>query len=311
MAEVVAKRILPSLSALRAFEAAARYRNFTSAAQELNVTTSAISHQIRSLEGWLNTQLFVRDARPLRLTEAGTLYFYDVTGAFERVSIATRRLTGGTARATLAVSTMHSFATNWLVPRLARFRERYEWLDVRVSTDGRFVDLRKEDFDFAIRYGAGHWPGTNSVVLFDDKRLPVCSPALLKRGLDGFRLEEQTLIHDRSKPGWADWFANQDLAQSAEPKRALYFDHTYLAIQAAINGDGVAIVSRPLVADAIAAGLLVAPCAGFLCGDGAYFLVTATTSEDEEKVRVFREWLLSERVASLTGVTGISASAFA
>lgn len=311
LADVVAKRMLPSLSALRAFEAAARYRNFTIAAQELNVTTSAISHQIRSLEEWLNIQLFVRDARPLRLTEAGTVYFNEVTGAFDRVSVATRQLTGGTVRTTLAVSTMHSFATNWLVPRLARFREMYEWLDVRVSTDGRFVDLRKENFDFAIRYGAGHWPGTSSVVLFDDVRLPVCSPALLKGGLDCFKLEEQTLIHDRSKPGWAEWFANQGPAPSTQPKRALYFDHTYLAILSAISGDGVAIVSRPLVADAMAAGLLVAPSAGSLCGNGVYFLVTAAKSENEEKVRIFRDWLLSECVTPLMEASGSSESACA
>ncbi|QND44262.1 LysR family transcriptional regulator (plasmid) [Rhizobium lusitanum] len=144
MVEATHKRILPSLSALRAFEAAARYRNFSNAAEELNVTTSAISHQIRLLEEWLKIPLFVRSSRPLKLTEAGAAYFNSVTNAFDRVSATTRQLTTGTARETLSLSTMHSFATNWLVPRLPRFREMHEWLDVKVSTAPRFVDFKKK-----------------------------------------------------------------------------------------------------------------------------------------------------------------------
>lgn len=299
LAGEVGSRIWPPLSALRAFEAAARFRSFSRAAQELNVTTSAISHQIRSLEAWLNTQLFLRNSRPLRLTEAGKMYFYSISRAFDHVSNATRQLLDGSVRVTLTVSTMDSFATSWLVPRLAKFRQTYDWLDVRVSTGDRFVDFRKEDVDLAIRYGSGQWPGTRSELLFEDRIVPVCSPMLKNVGdfQASSKLEKHMLIHDGAKPGWADWFAAQGAPGTISLTRGIYFNHTYLALQAAMSGEGIALASEPLVQAALADGHLVRPVSSTLRGSGAYYFVTWPEGLSQEKIRIFRDWLIAERDA--------------
>lgn len=296
-----AKRKWPSLGALRAFESAARFRNFSKAAQELNVTTSAVSHQIRSLEAWLGTQLFVRNARPLRLTDAGTVYFYSITRAFDQVSIATRQILDGSVRTTLTVSTMDSFAISWLVPRLARFRKMHDWLDVRISTGDRFVDFEREDIDLAIRYGSGQWLGTTSELLFEDRIVPVCSPRLLHGEKAGapFEIEKYVLVHDGAKPGWTDWFAANGSAAILGQARGIYFNHTYLALQAAMSGDGIALASEPLVHDALADGRLVQPVPSILRGFGAYYFVTWQEGFSQEKIRIFCDWLFDERNAAV------------
>src|ERR1700751_2588996 len=171
---------LPSLNGLRAFEAAARHLSFTLAASELNVTQTAISHQIRRLEEELGIRLFIRKNRALALTPKARDYLPGVRAAFNDLPLATDRLLRKDDDHVLTVSTLASLAAKWLLPRLTAFQEAHPGLDVRITSSTALVDFRNGDVDAAIRYGRGHWPGLRADWLMSDELFPVCSPALLK-----------------------------------------------------------------------------------------------------------------------------------
>src|SRR5262252_10091167 len=171
---------LPSLNGLRAFEAAARHLSFTLAAAELNVTQTAISHQIRRLEEELGIRLFVRQNRALALTPEARDYLPGVRAAFNDLRLATDRLLRKDDDKVLTVSTLASLAAKWLLPRLSAFQEAHPGLDVRITTSTTLVDFRNGDVDAAIRWGRGHWPGVRAEWLMADEAFPVCSPALLE-----------------------------------------------------------------------------------------------------------------------------------
>ena len=195
MALTETRSSLPPLSALRAFEAAARYRNFTLAAQELNVTPSAVSHQMRQLEKWLGVKLFHRGAGPLQLTEDGSLYYVHLAASFDQLSLVTRRLMGKSAVSILTIATMDSFASDWLVPRLRSLREEHPELDVRISTSDAYVDFDRDAIDIAIRYGNGNWPNLTIELLFDDSMFAVCNPVLDQTALNWNQLSADNLIY--------------------------------------------------------------------------------------------------------------------
>src|SRR6201994_964493 len=168
-------RRLPPLNALRAFEASARLGSFTSAAQELRVTDSAVSQQVRALERYLGTKLFKRLPRGLLLTELGTTYLPVLTAGFDRLSEATQRLRSGGIGGLLTVATLPAFASGWLLPRLGRFQERYPRVDLLLKTSRALADFRREDIDVAIRFGASTSADTKSVFLMDEEVFPVAS----------------------------------------------------------------------------------------------------------------------------------------
>jgi LysR family transcriptional regulator, glycine cleavage system transcriptional activator len=202
------KRQLPPLSALRAFEAAARHGSFVRAAAELNVTPSAISHQLRCLEARLDIRLFHRGAKPPKLTEPGRAYFRSVERAFDLLALATDETIAAGERSFLTVATMDSFAATWLVPRLHRFRQAHPALEVRMLLDDRMVDFAQDTVDVAIRYGRGRWPGTEAELLFEDEVFPVCCPALMTGRnplAEPENLGFHTLLHDSTRIGWARW----------------------------------------------------------------------------------------------------------
>src|ERR1700742_3557375 len=196
---------LPSLNGLRAFEAAARHLSFTNAATELNVTQTAISHQIRRLEEELGIRLFVRQNRALALTAEARDYLPGVRAAFNDLRLATDRLLRKDNEHVLTVSTLASFAAKWLLPRLSSFQEEHPGIDVRITTSTALVDFKSGDVDAAIRYGRGHWPGLRTDWLLRDELFPVCSPALLE-GSKGLKcpqdLVHHTLLH--SSGGYDD-----------------------------------------------------------------------------------------------------------
>ena len=173
---------LPPLAALRAFEAAARHLSFTRAADELHVTQTAISHQIRGLEERLGVRLFRRLPRGLVLTEEAQRYLPAVRDAFARLEVATAELLAGRTGGALTASVLPSFAAKWLVPRLGRFRAANPDIDLRISTSLHLVDFAREDVDIGIRMGRGHYPGLRVDRLFGEALIPVCSPALLEDG---------------------------------------------------------------------------------------------------------------------------------
>ena len=288
---------LPSLNGLRAFEASARLLSFTLAAAELNVTQAAISHQIKRLEEQLNVQLFVRQNRTLSLTRAAQDYLPAVRAAFEDLRRATERLVRPERQRVLTVSTIPSLAAKWLVPRLIHFQEAHPDIEVRISTTMRSVDLRAEGIDLAIRYGKGVWPGLRADLLMYEAWFPVCSPSLiagnrpLRRPQD---LADHTLIHvEHYREAWPLWLAAAGVPAGIAERRGLSFDLVMVALQAAIDGVGVALAGTSFVEVDIAAGRLIAPFDLSLPHkEGGFYIVAPAETADQPAVALFRDWLI-------------------
>src|SRR5258708_5276585 len=281
-------RRLPSLGGLKTFEAAARHLSFTKAAAELGVTPAAVSYQIRGLEEQLEVALFTRSTRAMQLTEGGSLLIAAMTQAFDGIAQAVARLKELNGRPRLTITTGPSFAAKWLVPRLHRFLLQNSFADVRVEVSQEIAELGWTGIDVAIRFGHGNYPQMRSERLFDEVISPVCSPKLaagnppLRQPQD---LRRHTLIHvewqseGATWPDWRMWMLAAGIA-SDEPLRALHFSQTSLAVQAAIDGQGVALSKSTLVADDIAAGRLVHPFDVSIRGPAplAYYLVSPQRS---------------------------------
>ncbi len=286
---------LPSLNGLRAFEAAARHLSFTNAAQELNVTQTAISHQIRRLEEELGIRLFERKSRSLVLTPKGSEYLPGIRAAFQDLRLATDRLLRKDDGKVLTVSMMTSLATKWLLPRLSTFQEQHPDIDVRITTSSELVDFRRGDVDAAIRYGRGQWPGLHADWLMADELFPVCSPALLK-GPNALKKPEDlaraTLLHTTGyAEDWRVWLTAAGLPASIAKNPGLTFDLSFMTVQAAVDGIGVAIGHTAFVQDDIANGRLVAPFDMTLPEDAGYYFVAPLANTKVPKIVAFREWL--------------------
>ena len=287
---------LPSLNGLRAFEAAARHLSFTVAASELNVTQTAVSHQIRRLEEELGVRLFVRQNRALALTPEAKDYLPGVRAAFNDLRLATDRLLRRDDDHVLTVSTLASLAAKWLLPRLATFQESHPGIDVRITTSPGLVDFRNGDVDAAIRYGRGHWPGTRADWLTADELFPVCSPALLE-GDKPLRCPEDlahyTLLHSSGgyDDDWRLWLTAAGLPSNISKQPGLTFDLIFLTLQAAIDGSGVAMGRTSYVEADIAKGRLVVPFKVTLPADAGFYLVTPEAKADPPKLGAFRQWL--------------------
>jgi LysR family glycine cleavage system transcriptional activator len=298
----MANRQLPSLHALRAFECVARHRSFSRAAAELNVTPSAVSHQIRLLEAWVDVRLFDRDVRPPTLTASGGQYYAKIERVFSMIAAATHDLKSRDKSPQLRVATMDSFAATWLVPRLCSFRQLHPEINLEIALDDREIDFNRDNADVAIRYGEGCWIGTEAELLFKDEVFPVCAPALLhgQHGLHRIEnLKHHTLLHDTARHGWMSWLRSVSLDDVIDVSRGPLFGRSYLAIQAATNGEGVAAASAPLVLDSLKSGRLLRPFMESVMSDQSYFLVYPSARPVSELVDRFRDWLLEERSMSL------------
>jgi LysR family glycine cleavage system transcriptional activator len=290
-------RKLPPLNALRAFEAAARHLSFTRAANELNVTQAAISHQVKALEARLGVVLFRRLNRALSLTAAGEGYLPAVRDAFDAIAAATDRLYADEAGGRLTVTTIHSFAGAWLLPRLLQFHVVHPEIDVLLDAADEVVDLARGQVDLAIRYGNGNWPGLRAEQWMTEDIFPVCSPDLvggpvpLRTPAD---LRHQTLLHDDMRVNWRVWLDAAGV-EGVDAETGPGFTDSRLVLQAAIGGHGVALARSLLVADDLAAGRLVRPFEVALPAGYAYYIVTAPEDWDRPKVRAFREWLEAEK----------------
>jgi LysR family glycine cleavage system transcriptional activator len=288
---------LPSLNGLRAFEAAARHLSFTLAASELNVTQTAISHQIRRLEEELGIRLFVRQNRALALTPEARDYLPGIRAAFNDLRLATDRLKRKDNDHVLTISTLASMAAKWLLPRLSTFQEIHPGIDVRITTSTGLVDFRTGDVDAAIRYGRGHWAGLRADWLTADELFPVCSPALLagNRPLRAPEdLADHTLLHSSGyDDDWRLWLTAAGLPSNISKVPGLTFDLVFLTVQAAIDGSGVAIGRTSYVEADIAKGRLVVPFKIALPADAGFYLVSPEAKADPPKLRAFRQWLLA------------------
>jgi LysR family glycine cleavage system transcriptional activator len=289
--------LLPSLNGLRAFEAAARHMSFTRAADELAVTQTAISHQIRRLEEQLGLTLFIRRNRTLELTREALDYLPAIRSAFADLHRATARLRRADQEGRLTVSTTASLATKWLVSRVAAFQDAYPGIEVRISTSTHLVDFQREDVDIAVRYGHGNWPGLRAHWLMAEHIFPVCGPSLLQdaRPLRAPEdLAHHTLLHTTvSREDWQLWLTAAGLPPDIATRRGMTFDHGFMAIQAAVEGLGVALGRFHLVEADIAAGRLVAPFDMVLPQDAGYYVVTPAATADVPKIAWFRDWLIA------------------
>jgi LysR family glycine cleavage system transcriptional activator len=289
---------LPSLNGLRAFEAAARHLSFTLAASELNVTQTAISHQIRRLEEELGIRLFVRQNRALTLTPEARDYLPGVRAAFNDLRLATDRLLRKDDDKVLTVSTLASLAAKWLLPRLTDFQEHHPGIDVRITTSTSLVDFQRDNVDAAIRYGRGQWPGLRADWLMADELFPVCSPSLL-RGDKPLRcpedLKSHMLLHtsNANSDDWRLWLTAAGQPADIARQPGITFDMIFMTIQAAIDGIGVAMGRTSYVRDDIAKGRLVVPFKIALPADAGFYLVAPEGRREAPKLAAFREWMFA------------------
>jgi LysR family glycine cleavage system transcriptional activator len=289
-------RRLPPLNALPSFEAAARLLSFSKAADELHVTHGAVSRAVRHLEDQLGVQLFMRATRSIALTTVGSAFSAEVRVALDRLAAATAATAQEQSSGVLSVSTLDSFAAQWLVPKLFRFRRAYGDIDVRLSTSEKLADFISDGIDIAIRYGQGHYPGVVAELLMQEDLSPVCSPKLLK-GRHPLRLPSDlryhTLIHDEFHIDWATWLRTAGITD-VDPHRGPMFHSSEHAVQAAIQGEGVILGRSALVADDLASGWLVRPFSVRVPAGLAYYIAYPARALERRKVKVFRDWLLDE-----------------
>lgn len=293
---------LPSLNALRAFEAAARHLSFTRAAQELHVTPAAVGQQVRALEQALNVPLIQRIKRSLVLTEAGHALLPGLSEVFYRLHTVVQDFRRRDVERPLTITVPPSFAGTWLMPRLARYHRMHPEIEVRIDASNRVVDLQTEDVDIAIRYGAGDYPGMYVEKLLDEEAFPICSPTLLE-GEHPLRepadLRHHQLLHVDDAvstdfwPNWEVWLHSAGVGHLSG-RKGLQFSDTGLALQMAVKGRGVALGSRVLATDDLAVGRLVRPFDISMPLNFCYWLVCPLAIVDSPRVTAFREWLLSE-----------------
>ncbi|WP_250517615.1 transcriptional regulator GcvA [Caballeronia sp. INDeC2] len=289
--------ILPSLNALRAFEAAGRLGSFKDAAVELHVTHGAISQQVRLLEVWLGASLFERHNRRVVLTPAARAYLAEIGPLFDQLAQATARYgLSETVSRTLSVNAPATFTLRWLVPRLEKFRVRHPDVEVRIETSNEPVERLKDAHDIVIRGGPDTFYGYVMRPFLEEARLPVCSPALLRRVplRTPEDMRRHTLLHTSSLPRvWPDWLAQAQLS-TLTPAAVLTFDHFYLTLQAAVDGMGIAMGPTALVADDLATGRLVAPFDGPRLPSRSYCTYIADEKAGDDLIVLFRSWLEDE-----------------
>src|SRR3982751_1471620 len=295
---------LPALDLLVGFESAARHLSFTKAGDELYLTQSAVSRQIKDLEDQLGVPLFERRHRALALTEAGQQFYAVAAQVLTTMRTATERLRAASGRRRpLSVTTTHSFAALWLIPRLAGFTRTHPGIDVRITADTRVQNLERDALDVAIRHGPASLAGPNAVRLFGERVFPVCSPKLLKKTplRQPADLKNHTLLQyddpDARHP-WLHWKTWLEVAGIAELKPAgtLTFSGYEQIIPAAIAGHGVALGRSPLLKDLLASRELVAPFKSSADPARAYYAVTSKRTALRPEVMEFIAWLKQEAV---------------
>lgn len=285
----MARSILP-LNALRAFEASARHRSFTKAALELNVTQAAISHHVKALEERLGARLFHRSPRGLMLSDEGVALVPALSESFERIGRLLDRFESGRVREVLSIGAVGTFAVGWLMPRLAAFREAHPFVELRLLTNNNRVDLAAEGLDGTILFGDGSWHGAEAERLFDAPLAPLAAPELARRLRDPRDLAGETLLRSYRVQDWPAWFEAAGLADAIEA-RGPVFDASLTMVQAALQGEGVALAPPAMFERDLADGRLVQP---FPIGveTGAYWLVTLRHKAQSAAMRSFRTWLL-------------------
>jgi LysR family glycine cleavage system transcriptional activator len=299
---LAAYRRLPPLNPLKAFEAAARHLSFRMAAEELSVTPAAISQMVHTLEDYLGVPLFVRLNRALRLTDAGQECLPYISEGLDRIAEGMGRLQSVDWSGSLKVNSAPTFASRWLVPRLDLFSDLHPDIDVEITAAYDLPDFNVDSADIAIDFGFGDYGDLYSERLFSVHLITLCSPALMK-GSKALKkpadLKHHRLLHDEApnqrpeQPSWADWLKTAGVT-GVDPNRGLRFSHTNLALEAAMDGQGVVLTLDMLAAPDVAAGRLVIPFDIRLPLSAGYYLVARKASMERPKVALFKNWILDE-----------------
>ncbi len=306
---------LPPLNALRTFEAVARLESFTKAADELSVTRAAVSHQIKNLEEYVGFPLFERHTRSISLTAAGAVALPKLREGFNNISDAVHLMTSYQSNENLTVWMAPSFASKWLVPRLHDFSLKYPDIDMQLHAVSGLIDdadnnndysleelFRSEDADVVIRFGAGDYPGCKVHKLFSVKAVPLCSPELLENPEKPLKTPEDlanhTLLHDntayKGRPEWIKWLKQEGI-EGINHERGLKFNHISLALDAAIDGQGVLLGIEALARKDIEDGRLVIPFDISLPLKKSYFAIHPKSADsNQHAVDSFIEWITDE-----------------
>jgi LysR family glycine cleavage system transcriptional activator len=301
-------RRLPPLNGLKAFEAAARSESFTRAAEELSVTQGAVSHQVKALETTLGLKLFHRERQRLILTEAGRDYLAVIRDALDQIAAGTERLLQRQESGVLTVSTSPDFAAKWLVNRLGRFAEKFPEVDLRVSAATHYVDFVRDDVDVAIRHGDGNWPGLDVQRLYSERLFPVCSPKLVtgrNRITNPADLLKFPLLRLEDAKNWTRLFEAAGVKAAVAPGPVL--NRASMLIDAAIDGQGIALARTALAAWDLVNGRLVRPIEVSLRMANTYWFVCSKTVSKIPKVAAFRNWVFEEAAEDVRRLKALAA----
>lgn len=289
-------RELPALNALKTFEAAARHESFSRAADELFVTHGAVSHQIRALEEELGTPLFAREGKRVRLTDAGCRYAKDVRAALMSLADATRAMREGHRARRLVVSSSSSFSARWITPRIGRFIERHPEIDLELQSTNALTDFTRDDVDVGIRFGPGGYTDLHVERLLDEVSFPVCAPTFnggeMPKSPAELAASPRLLRSDEQM--WSVWFKAAGLADVPEPRRGVFYRDSSNLLQAATDGQGIALLRRSIAAHELATGRLVrlfdidAPSAS------VHWFVCPAPLFETARVQAFHAWLMEE-----------------
>lgn len=277
------------LNALRAFEAAARHLSFTRAAIELCVTQAAVSHQVKLLEQRLGVPLFRRLPRGLMITEEGLALLPTLKESFDRMADMLERFEGGHMREVLTLGAVGTFAVGWLLPRLADFRTRHPFVDVRLSTNNNRVDIAAEGLDYAIRFGNGAWHDTEAEALFEAPLSALCVPAIAARLRHPEDVGRETLLRSYRADEWPGWFeaADADAPSITGP----VFDSSVLMVEAAMQGAGVALAPPLMFPRHLASGALQQPFPIYV-SKGSYWLTRLKSRSPTVAMNAFADWIV-------------------
>lgn len=294
---------LPSLTALRAFEAVGRLGSFTQAASELNVTQAAVSHQVRVLEQQLGLVLLTRSTRKIALTAQGARLLEPTSAAFAQLAAAVADVRAG--ERSLAISTTPGFGARWLAPRLGRFAVRHPDWEITVRHTTQPLDLEREGLLASIRWGAGDWPGLVAELITPVSLVAMASPELIKalEIRQPADLTRATLLHDEDQSEWLEWLLSAGLNPD-QARRGLIFDDENALIEAALEGQGVALLSPELVGLALQEGWLIRLFAKAPTRDSGYYLVYLKARQEDPRLQAFRTFVLAEGAEARSGKDG-------
>ncbi|MEM7294457.1 MAG: LysR substrate-binding domain-containing protein, partial [Pseudomonadota bacterium] len=290
MTMLAPRRFLPSTAYLAAFEAAARLGSFTAAAQELSITQSAVSRQIKSLESQLGVELFVREKQTVHLTGTGESYAKEIREALRTIASASINLKANPFGGTLNLAVLPTFGTRWLAPLLPDFYAKHPGITINLATRLRPIDFRAERQDAAIYVGTPEWMGAEHEFLMPEVVVPACSPKLLagREGFEPKELLDVALLHLETRPdAWERWFASQNV--SGIGAAGMILDQFTTATQAAIAGLGVALLPEFLIERELASGELVVAAGPREVSDGGYYLVWPSDRNSHLPLIAFRE----------------------